>query len=99
MTRADAVARLEKIAPELRASGVAHLYLFGSVARGDSGPTSDLDIFIDPVSADFLRLDSFMAPFALIEGAFPEMPVGYSTRAGLSEHVRNSVEDEAVRVF
>ena len=99
MRRNEAVARLERIAPDLRAFGVAHLYLFGSVARDEAGPASDLDVFVDPRGAEFLRLDSFMAPFALIEQAFPEMPVGYSTREGLSAYVRGTIEEEAVQVF
>lgn len=38
-------------APELRGLGVAHLSLFGSMARGEAGAGSDVDVLID-VSPD-----------------------------------------------
>jgi uncharacterized protein len=44
----DEVRRL--IEPEkdaLRAKGVSALYVFGSVARGEAGPESDVDVLID----------------------------------------------------
>ena len=42
--------------PQLRAKGIATLYLFGSVARREDGPNSDVDLafVIDPH-----RLDNF----------------------------------------
>ncbi len=33
--------------PELKAAGIAHLRLFGSVARGDAKVTSDIDLLVD----------------------------------------------------
>jgi len=38
---------LHEEAPRLRARGVTHLSLFGSVARGEAGPGSDVDLLID----------------------------------------------------
>ena len=99
MTREEAVSRLAELEPELRSFGVARLYVFGSVARDEAGPGSDLDVFVDPAGPDFFRLDNYMAPYALIEQNFPGTPVGYSTRQGLSPYVRDTVEREAVRVF
>jgi predicted nucleotidyltransferase len=34
-------------AGEIRALGVARLWLFGSLARGEAGPESDVDVVID----------------------------------------------------
>ena len=34
-------------ADEIKALGVEHLALFGSVARGDAGPNSDVDVVVD----------------------------------------------------
>lgn len=99
MRRDEAVTRLQRIAPELRAFGVAHLYLFGSVVRDQAGPASDLDIFVDPDGTKLARLDGFMAPLSLIEDTFPGMPVGYGTRNGLSAYARHSAETEAIRIF
>ena len=69
------IARLRDHEPELRAAGVASLSLFGSVARGDDRPTSDLDIALrlspnaDAVGlAYFSRLDSLKQRLETIVG-------------------------------
>ena len=46
-TADEVVARLQAHAAELRASGIRHLSLFGSVARGEAGPESDIDLLVD----------------------------------------------------
>jgi predicted nucleotidyltransferase len=38
------LAILRSHAPELQAAGIAHLRLFGSVARGEATPQSDIDL-------------------------------------------------------
>jgi uncharacterized protein len=50
MDRDEALRRIKAIEPELRALGVTRLSLFGSVARGEAGPESDLDVlvFVEP---------------------------------------------------
>ncbi|MBY0458638.1 MAG: nucleotidyltransferase domain-containing protein [Gemmataceae bacterium] len=51
MTQVDDIAaRLRSHEAELRARGVLHLGIFGSVARGEERPDSDLDLLvaIDP---------------------------------------------------
>lgn len=44
--KAAATTLLRAMATELAAVGVRELWLFGSVARGDDGPDSDIDIAI-----------------------------------------------------
>jgi uncharacterized protein len=41
------VAQLRERAPRLRELGISHLSLFGSMARGEAGPRSDLDLLIE----------------------------------------------------
>jgi uncharacterized protein len=50
MNNQDIIAILQEHAPALKAKGVLHAALFGSVARGDHRPDSDVDILvkIDP---------------------------------------------------
>ena len=38
---------LRQPAPELQAAGVAHLHVFGSVARGEATDASDIDLLAD----------------------------------------------------
>jgi predicted nucleotidyltransferase len=47
MTNDEILETLRRSEPELRAKGVRHAGLFGSMARGEAGPDSDIDIMID----------------------------------------------------
>lgn len=44
MSKEQVVDLLLRREAELRSQGICGLYLFGSVARGDAGPGSDIDI-------------------------------------------------------
>lgn len=47
MTRIEVQQRLAAVRAELIALGVRSLDLFGSVARGEAGPDSDVDLLVD----------------------------------------------------
>ncbi|MNT18497.1 Nucleotidyltransferase domain protein [compost metagenome] len=47
MKREDAIVALRSLEPSLLSQGLAHLYLFGSVARNDAAPGSDVDVAFD----------------------------------------------------
>ena len=47
MVKSDIIDELKKHEPELRQKGVNHVALFGSYARGQQGPFSDIDILIE----------------------------------------------------
>lgn len=47
MTREEAVRVLKRHEGDLRARDVTHLALFGSLARGEAGPDSDVDVMVD----------------------------------------------------
>ena len=100
MRRDEIIARLRKVEPKLRTFGVGALYLFGSHARDEARADSDVDVFVDPISEasfDFLK---YMDAYETIRKSVGEnVPVGYSTREGLSPYVRANVEHEAIRVF
>jgi predicted nucleotidyltransferase len=100
MRRDEMIARLKEAEPELRDFGVAALYLFGSYARDEGRPDSDVEVFVDPVSDtgfDFLKYMDAYETIRKFVGE--EIEVGYSTRDGLSPYIRENVEHEAIRVF
>jgi uncharacterized protein len=100
MRRTDVIARLKKTEPILRAHGVASLYLFGSYARDEADSESDVDVFVDPAPDKDFGFVPFMKAYEVLQDAFSQgVEVGYSTRTGLSRHVRKDVEREALRIF
>lgn len=76
--------------------GAAQVRVFGSVARGDSGPGSDLDLLVDGGE----RLSTF--GLAALQGELEDIlgcPVHVTTAGGLRharEHTREEIEREAV---
>ncbi len=99
MRRDDILARLKGTEPKLREFGVAALYLFGSHARDEASGASDVDVFVDPASDAAFNFLNYMNAYDTIRELVGDVEVGYSTRDGLSRHVRKFVEDEAIRVF
>src|SRR5437773_2154158 len=100
MRREEVISKLKRAEPALRAFGVAALYLFGSYARDDARPDSDVDVFVDPVSDERFGFLQFMDAYqAIRKSVGDEIDVGYSTRDGLSPYIRSDVEHEAIRVF
>jgi len=91
---ARSVARLvEAFDPEL-------IYVFGSHARDEAGPESDVDVFVDPASDDDFGFLPFMEAYEALRNAFRhQIEIGYSTRTGLSPHIIKDVEHEALRIF
>jgi predicted nucleotidyltransferase len=100
MQRDEVSARLKKAEPALRDFGVAALYLFGSHARDEARPSSDVDVFVDPASDDRFGFLQFMDAYEIIRKTVGHsVELGYSIRDGLSPYIRANVESEAVRVF
>ncbi len=98
MQRDEAIARLKEAEPEIRARGASSLYLFGSVARDEAGPRSDIDVFIDPDPTRRFGFNEFMDIYELLQERLGS-EVGYTTREGLHRSIRREIETTAVRVF
>jgi hypothetical protein len=47
MDKGSVIETLRRHEPELKAAGIVHLRLFGSVARGEESPQSDVDLMAD----------------------------------------------------
>jgi predicted nucleotidyltransferase len=98
MNRAEVIEKLKAIEPALRTRGVAALYLFGSFARDEGGPDSDIDVFVEPAHDEAYRFENFMGAHDILQQALGGR-VDYGTRNGLSKYARAAIEEEAVRVF
>jgi len=93
------LSRLRRQEAPLRAAGVAGLFLFGSAARGDAGPASDVDLFIDQAEPDRFDLIDLIAVQDRLRAALGGLPVDLATRASLHPALRPAIEAAAVRVF
>lgn len=98
MDREQVISTLREHEQELRAAGVIRLSLFGSTARGDHGPDSDIDLL---ATFDNTRRISLL-DVAGIEQQISKM-LGYRVElieeGTLKLRVRKKVEAEAVRAF
>lgn len=98
MDRDHAIGILARHADEIRARGVASLALFGSVARGDQRPESDIDIMIDLVPGSRVSLFDIMDLQDRLS-ALLAARVDLVTRGGLHPDLRDDILGDAVRVF
>ena len=90
---------VDRYAPVLRLSGVTELYLFGSRARGDHRPDSDVDLFIDYDPGrqvpSYFRLIEIEQKLSEESG----ISVTITTRQSLHPLMRQAVESEAIRLM
>lgn len=97
MRRDETTAMLLANADKLRAAGVGALYLFGSTARGDADPQSDVDLFFDPADPR-LNLFGVMAVRDEVETLLG-CKADVMTRGSLHPYLRQRIEAEAMQVF
>ena len=95
---AEVMAKLRAHAPELRRSGVEHLYVFGSVARGDARIDSDVDLVVDVDRERPFSLVTLGSLTADIE-AWLDRRVDLGERSMLRPSLRADFERDSVRVF
>lgn len=91
-------AKLLSLEPALKAAGIIHLHLHGSVVRGDATPESDVDVAaqFDKTNRlsliDLVGLQNMMSDTLGVE-------VDLCDADRLKEHVRNNFDREAELVF
>ena len=100
MKRDEVLERLRLSEAELRAKGVVHAALFGSLARGEERPESDIDIMVElaPEADARMGLFEYVGIVNFIEDMF-SIRVDISNRATLRGYVRPSAERDAVYAF
>ncbi|MBE0660744.1 MAG: nucleotidyltransferase family protein [Bryobacteraceae bacterium] len=87
-----------KLADVCRRHGVKELYLFGSVARGQSGPGSDVDLMVEfapGVRVGMIEFETFSDELESLAGR----KVDLVTRRGLKPWIRPHVLKEARIIY
>jgi len=98
MKRDEVIAKLREHEPELRAVGVVRLSLFGSTARNEARPESDIDLlaaFDDARSLSLLDMIGIENRLADLLGG----PVDLIEEGTLRPRASQSVSREVVRAF
>jgi predicted nucleotidyltransferase len=98
MKRDEIIRKLKEREADLRAQGVSHAALFGSVARGDDGPDSDIDIMIELDPAARVTMFDYVGIREYIEALFSE-PVDVVNCDGLKPFVRPQATADAIYAF
>jgi predicted nucleotidyltransferase len=98
MTRDQIIQKLKEREADLRAQGVAHAALFGSVARGDDRPDSDIDILVDLDPAIVVTIFDYAGVKDFIADMF-DRPVDAVSRESLKPHLRPRTAADAIYAF
>jgi len=89
------VTKLEEVLPLLRERfGVTKIGIFGSTARGDDRPESDVDVLVE-LSPDHLTFRNFSALVDFLEELYGRR-VDLLTVGGIDPLIRQDVESEVV---
>ena len=98
MDTRTAIEAIRACEPAIREEGATALYIYGSRARGDHRPDSDLDVFVDyDPSAKFSLLD-LVGIKLLIEKALG-LEVHITTHDSLHPRLKAGIEAQAIRVL
>jgi hypothetical protein len=96
--RKEAIAKLQDCASAIAARGATKLYLYGSTARDEAGPQSDLDLFIDYDPEGRFNAFNLVGLKLFLEERLG-ISVDLATRDGLHPAIRSRIEESAVQVF
>jgi predicted nucleotidyltransferase len=97
-TLAGVIRRLRQHRGELKRLGIAQLYVYGSVARGDARPWSDVDLFADLADEERWNIVRWGHALDRLEEICGRR-VDFAAGRSLPEDVRRRANAEAVAVF
>ncbi len=95
MTRDEVLSLLAQHQAELATFGLRRLALFGSVARNEAGPDSDIDVLVE-FNGD-ITFKRYAKLYDCLEEILPR-PVDLVTEGGLRSILRETVEKDAYNV-
>ena len=98
MGREQVISKIRRNAEAIRALGAGGLYLYGSHARDEAGPGSDIDVFVDrDPSKHFGFIELTELEFLLRDILGAEVDV--ATRTGLHPALSWEIEKSAIKVL
>ena len=92
------LAKLREHAGALRREGVAKLFVFGSRARGDARPDSDLDVLVEVAPESRLSLLDLIGVGQIIEDA-TGLKVQATLRRSIPPAFAERIADNLIEVF
>jgi predicted nucleotidyltransferase len=98
MNRTEAIARLKRHAGAIKARGATSLFLFGSTARDEARPSSDLDLLVEYDATRKFSLVDLVGIKLLLEDELGA-EIDLTTRDSLHPLLRDRIESSAVPVF
>jgi predicted nucleotidyltransferase len=98
MTRDEIIAKLRPAIPALRTEGVTKLAIFGSRARGDARPDSDLDVLVEVDPQAAFSLLNLVGVEHIVHDA-TGLRVQASLRRSMDERMASRIADDLVEVF
>jgi uncharacterized protein len=99
IAREELLAELRALRSEFEREGVAHLSLFGSRARGDNRPDSDVDLIVDVAEGRKFGIEA-AGVYLIVEDNLG-LPSSVVTRRGLANDpkFRARAERDQIAVF
>jgi predicted nucleotidyltransferase len=94
MTRDELLIKLRELKPWLEEQGIVNVRLFGSYARDEAGPDSDVDLLVDtsrPMGIEFLTAERLL-------GERLNRPVEFCSWDVMRPFVRKTVEKDLILV-
>jgi predicted nucleotidyltransferase len=100
MNKQDALDILRRHQEALRARGIVHAALFGSVARGEADTASDVDIMIELDPDLNLDIYAYAGLKNYVAGLFNgSTEVDVVNKAALKSHLRQPITTDAIYAF
>lgn len=94
MTRDELLTKLRDLKPWLEEQGIVNVRLFGSYARDEAGPDSDVDLLVDtarPMGLEFLTIERLL-------GERLDRRVEFCSLDVMNPYVRHTAERDVIRV-
>jgi predicted nucleotidyltransferase len=98
LDREELIAELQRLRPQFEREGVTHMSLFGSRARRDNRPDSDVDLVVDVDPTRRLSLLHLVGYHHIVQDNVG-LEANVLTRRSLEPEFLETIADEEVTVF